>query len=158
MSNRDSAKSGIAQYVELFTEMHHEIHIAIMMQESGHCYPVSAARFISPNSSCEIARIFVCNCMYISMSYHCSEYEFLGPESALERYSFRSASSSSLYWYVSTEFSVGACSDFRRNIPIGPNSRYQTRYAQVGCSARARARSRAGVQACEGCEDKLDRL
>ena len=31
---------------------------------------------------------------------------------------------------------------FRRNIPEGSNSRYQTRYAQVGPSARARARRR----------------
>ncbi len=37
---------------------------------------VHAALFISPNSSCETARIFECNCMYISMSYHCSKYEF----------------------------------------------------------------------------------
>ena len=57
---------------------------------------VHAALFISPSSSCETARIFVCSCMYISMSYHYSKYEFLGPESDLERYSFRSSSSSSL--------------------------------------------------------------
>jgi hypothetical protein len=71
---------------------------------------VHAALFISPSSSCETARIFVCNCMCISMSYHYSKYEFLGPESDLERYRFRSASSSSLFYYgyVSTEFSVGA--------------------------------------------------
>eukprot|EP01043_Picozoa_sp_COSAG02_P009752 COSAG02_NODE_334_length_24367_cov_6.715634_19_plen_74_part_00 len=61
---------------------------------------VHAALFISPSSSCETARIFVSNCMYISMSYNCSKYEFVGPESDLERYrftSFRSASSSSLF-------------------------------------------------------------
>ena len=42
------------------------------------------------------ARIFECDCMYISMSFHYSKYEFVGPESELERYRFRSASSSSL--------------------------------------------------------------
>jgi hypothetical protein len=51
----------------------------------------------------------------------------------------------SMYPGSRTEFFIlrelGAESDFRRNIPIGPNSRYQTRYAQVGCSARARARA-----------------
>ncbi len=46
---------------------------------------VHAALFISPNSSCETARIFECDCMYISMSYHYCKYEFLGPESDLER-------------------------------------------------------------------------
>ena len=86
--------------------------------------------------------------MCISMSYHYSKYEFVGPESELERYRFRSASSSSLLVcfdgiFRRREFPSGAESDFRRNIPIGPNSRYQTRYAQVGCSARARARPRA---------------
>jgi hypothetical protein len=60
---------------------------------------VHAALFISPSASCETARIFLCNCMYISMSYHYSKYDFVGPESDLERYrfsSFRSTSSSSL--------------------------------------------------------------
>ena len=27
-------------------------------------------------------QLSVCNCMYISMSYHYSKYEFLGPDSA----------------------------------------------------------------------------
>ena len=79
------------------------------------------------------------------MSYHYSKYDFAGPESDLERYRFRSASSSSLLLFAGMfrrnfPFMVGANgaeSDFRRNIhvPIGPNSRYQTRYsryAQVG--------------------------
>eukprot|EP01043_Picozoa_sp_COSAG02_P023843 COSAG02_NODE_1284_length_13466_cov_4.862572_7_plen_192_part_00 len=86
---------------------------------------VHAALFISPSSSCETARIFVCNCMCISMSYHYSKYEFLGPESDLERYRFRSANSSSLLVCFDGIFRRrGAESDFRRNIPIGPNSRY----------------------------------
>ena len=41
------------------------------------------------------------------MSYHYSKYEFVGPESDLERYRFRSRDLRA-YWYVSTEFSVGA--------------------------------------------------
>ena len=118
--------------------------IDIWQHRTARLCMVHAALFISP-TSCETAHIFVFDCMHISMSYHYSKYEFLGPESDLERYCTvsrcSSSSSSSLLVgsYVS-EFSVGACSDFRRNIPIRPNSRYQTRYAQVGCSARANAR------------------
>jgi hypothetical protein len=76
------------------------------------------------------------------MSYHYSKYELVGPESDLARGTDSVHSGQRVlraYWYVSTEFS-GAESDFRRNIPIGPNSRYQTRYAQVGCSTRANLR------------------
>eukprot|EP01051_Picozoa_sp_SAG22_P032783 SAG22_NODE_14012_length_388_cov_0.429066_2_plen_42_part_01 len=36
-------------------------------------------------------QLSVCNCIYISMSYYYSKYEFVGPESDLERYRFRSA-------------------------------------------------------------------
>eukprot|EP01043_Picozoa_sp_COSAG02_P032803 COSAG02_NODE_2208_length_9500_cov_13.043400_2_plen_86_part_00 len=39
---------------------------------------VHAALFVSPNSSCETACIFVCNCINVSMSYHFSKYKFLG--------------------------------------------------------------------------------
>ena len=67
---------------------------------------VHAALFISPNSSCETGRIFVFKCMCISISYYYSKYEFLGPDSDLGSYRFRSVSSSSL-WNVSTEFSMG---------------------------------------------------
>ena len=78
--------------IKLYTALHftmfdYGVRVAAM---------VHAALFISPSSSCETARIFVCNCIYISMSYHYSKYEFVGPESDLERYSFRSSSSSSL--------------------------------------------------------------
>eukprot|EP01043_Picozoa_sp_COSAG02_P058583 COSAG02_NODE_7316_length_3066_cov_17.625276_2_plen_55_part_00 len=42
------------------------------------------------------------NCMYITMSYYIMKYEFMGPDSAgVVRSSFRSASSSSLYYYYS---------------------------------------------------------
>ena len=43
------------------------------------------------------------------MSYHYSKYDFLGPESDLERYRFSSFRSASLraHWYVSTEFPLG---------------------------------------------------
>ncbi len=68
--------------------------------------------------------------MYISMSYHYSKYEFWGPESDLERYRSRYLSSGYRFSRfneffeppelvcLATEFSVGACSDFRRNIPL----------------------------------------
>ena len=103
---------------------------------------VHAALFISPSSSCETARIFVSNCIYISMSYHYRNYDFVGPESDLERYRFRSASARA-YWCVSKEFYVGASCDFRRNIP------WQLWYSNYGTSdpggsrARGRARARA---------------
>ena len=89
-------------------------------------------------------RLSVCNCMYISMSYTYSKYEFLCPDSGVVRASFRSVSSSSL-WRCKTGFfhGRGADCDFRRNISKPTIFRYQTRYAQVGSSARARARPRA---------------
>ena len=54
------------------------------------------------------------------MSYHYSKYEFVGPESDLERYRFRSASSSSLrlVCFDGIFRMRGAESDFRRNIRI----------------------------------------
>ena len=75
----------------------------------------------------------VCNCMYISMSYHYSKYEFLGPDSA----GFRGGE---VQFQVSEFFDL----DFCIYPPKPTISRYQTRCAQVGCSApRARARPRA---------------
>ena len=62
-------------------------------------------------------------------------YEFVGPNPAGLR--------GEVQMQVSEFFEpIGM---FHRNFPwaIGPNSRYRTRYAQVGCSARARARPRA---------------
>ena len=94
------------------------------------------------SSSCETECNFVCNCMYISMSYQYCMYEFAGPNPAGLRGEVarcRSVSSSSLSVCFTGIFRRhGAKSDFRRNIPIGSNPRYRTRYAQVGCSARAR--------------------
>ena len=72
---------------------------------------VHAALFISPSSSCETARISVCNCMYISMSYHYSKYEFVGPESDLERY--RQIQVSEFFDPIGM---------FRRNFPWAPKA------------------------------------
>eukprot|EP01043_Picozoa_sp_COSAG02_P038403 COSAG02_NODE_2957_length_7667_cov_1172.088795_5_plen_56_part_00 len=52
-------------------------------------------------------QLSVCNCIYISMSYYYSKYEFLGriqQDSGVVRSSFRSASSSSLWVLLDGEF------------------------------------------------------
>ena len=106
------------------------------------------------------------------MSYYYDKYEFMGQDSAgfrggevefqvSEFFEPMGMSRRILPWArIDLELTIGLCaktefvthtfslrigsdSDFRRNIPIGPNSRYRTRCAQVGCSARARARPRA---------------
>eukprot|EP01043_Picozoa_sp_COSAG02_P015976 COSAG02_NODE_693_length_18428_cov_268.516722_13_plen_83_part_00 len=70
-------------------------------------------------------QLSVCNCMYISMSYHYSKYEFLGRGKTGKLQGYRPDLAFCIY-------------------PSKPTiSRCQTRCAQVGCSARARARPRA---------------
>eukprot|EP01043_Picozoa_sp_COSAG02_P038645 COSAG02_NODE_2996_length_7581_cov_35.324111_1_plen_97_part_10 len=56
-------------------------------------------------------RLSVCNCMYISMSYTYSKYEFLCPDSGVVRSSFRSVQVLRAFADVRPEFSMG-------NLPI----------------------------------------
>ena len=82
------------------------------------------------------------------MSYYNNKYEFVGQDSAGSRggeAQIQVIKSSSLCGCLDGFFhGHGADCDFRRNIPNSTIFRYQTRCAQVGSSARARARPRAG--------------
>jgi hypothetical protein len=113
---------------------------------------VLAALFRLQSSSCETECNFVCNCMYISMSYQYCMYEFVGPNPAGlrgEDARCRSVSSSSLSVCFTGIFRghVGTClkrfpskHTDRLQSPV-PNSICPGWMLRAGPRAAARART-----------------